>query len=71
MYRIMYLSRAVVKFSNEELEELLLKARQNNSKRNVTGLLILKGRLKTKRLNSIPLITLKTLIISTLLKFHI
>ena len=44
MYRIMYLSRAVVKFSNEELEELLLKARQNNSKRNVTGLLILKGR---------------------------
>ena len=44
MYRIMYLSRAVVRFSDEELEELLLKARQNNSKRNVTGLLILKGR---------------------------
>ncbi len=44
MYRIMYLSRAVVRFSDDELEELLLKARQNNSKRNVTGLLILKGR---------------------------
>lgn len=44
MYRIMYLSNATVRFSNEELEELLQKARENNSKKDVTGLLIMKGR---------------------------
>ena len=44
MYRIMYLSNATVRFSDEELEELLQKARENNSKKNVTGLLIMKGR---------------------------
>lgn len=44
MYRIMYLSTALVKFSDNELEELLVVARKNNSSKNVTGLLILKGR---------------------------
>lgn len=44
MYRIMYLSNATVRFLNEELEELLQKARENNSKKDVTGLLIMKGR---------------------------
>lgn len=44
MYRIMYLSTATVRFSDEELEELLTVARKNNSEKNVTGLLIMKGR---------------------------
>lgn len=44
MYRLMYISNATVRFTNEELEELLTLARKNNSKKNVTGLLILKGR---------------------------
>lgn len=44
MYRIMYLSTAVIPFSDEELEALLEVARVNNKKRGVTGLLILKGR---------------------------
>lgn len=44
MIRLMYLSNATVKFTDEDLEELLLKARQNNSKLNITGLLIMKGR---------------------------
>ncbi len=44
MYRIMYLSTATVKFSDEELEELLKVARRNNLKCGVTGLLIIKGR---------------------------
>jgi len=44
MYRIMYLSNAVVKFGDEELEELLEIARKNNGSKEVTGLLIMKGR---------------------------
>lgn len=44
MYRIMYLSNATVRFSDEDLEKLLEIARTNNSKKNVTGLLIMKGR---------------------------
>lgn len=44
MYRIMYLSTATVKFSDQELEELLEKARKNNLERGVTGLLVIKGR---------------------------
>lgn len=44
MYRIMYLSTAIVRFTDEELEELLVIARKNNSILNVTGLLIIKGR---------------------------
>lgn len=44
MYRFMYMSTATIDFSNEELEELLEKARVNNKKRNITGLLIVKGR---------------------------
>jgi len=38
------MSNATVRFTDEELEELLTIARQNNSKKNVTGLLIMKGR---------------------------
>ena len=44
MYRIMYLSTATVPFSDNELEELLEKARKNNIEKGVTGLLIIKGR---------------------------
>lgn len=44
MYRIMYLSTATVRFSDEELEQLLEVARKNNGEKNVTGLLIMKGR---------------------------
>ena len=44
MYRIMYLSNATVRFTDEDLEKLLEIARTNNSKKNVTGLLIMKGR---------------------------
>ena len=44
MYRIMYLSNATVRFTDEELEELLVIARKNNSLVGVTGLLIIKGR---------------------------
>ena len=44
MYRIMYISTAVIKFTDQELEELLDIARKNNQAKNVTGLLILKGR---------------------------
>lgn len=44
MYRIMYLSTATIKFTDQELEELLEKARKNNLERGVTGLLVIKGR---------------------------
>ena len=44
MYRLVYLSTATVRFSDEELEKLLIIARENNDPLNVTGLLILKGR---------------------------
>jgi len=44
MYRIMYLSTATVEFTDADLEELLEKARKNNIQKDVTGLLIIKGR---------------------------
>uniref|UniRef100_UPI0040484236 BLUF domain-containing protein n=1 Tax=Aliarcobacter sp. TaxID=2321116 RepID=UPI0040484236 len=44
MYRIMYISTAIVNFSDNELNELLNIARKNNSKKNLTGLLVVKGR---------------------------
>ena len=44
MYRLMYLSTATVKFTDEEYEALLDVARKNNQEKNVTGLLIIKGR---------------------------
>lgn len=44
MYRIMYMSTAVEEFTNKDLEELLEKAQINNSKVEVTGLLVVKGR---------------------------
>lgn len=44
MYRLMYLSTATVRFSDEELEELLNIARVKNKAKGVTGLLIMKGR---------------------------
>lgn len=44
MFRLMYMSTAVYDFSNQELEELLEKSRKNNKEKNVSGLLIVKGR---------------------------
>lgn len=44
MYRIMYLSTATIKFTDEDIEALLEVARKNNQEKNVTGLLIIKGR---------------------------
>lgn len=44
MYRIMYISTAIVDFTDDELNELLDVARKNNSKKNLTGLLVVKGR---------------------------
>jgi len=44
MYRLMYLSTATVKFTDDELEALLATAQVNNQKKDVTGLLIIKGR---------------------------
>lgn len=44
MYRIIYLSTSTIKFTDKELEELLDLARKNNQEKNVTGLLMLKGR---------------------------
>ena len=44
MYRLMYMSTAVKDFTDNELEELLEKSRENNSKKKVSGLLIIKGR---------------------------
>lgn len=40
LHHIIYLSRAVHPFSDEELQELLLQARQDNSSRNITGALV-------------------------------
>lgn len=45
MYRIMYMSYASKKLHDLELEEILEKSRINNHKRNVTGILIVKGAL--------------------------
>jgi len=44
MYRVMYMSSARRFISDSELEELLETSRINNKKRNLTGLLIVKGR---------------------------
>ena len=44
MYRVMYMSRATRYICDEELEELLETSRRNNKQRNLTGLLIVKGR---------------------------
>ncbi len=44
MYRLLYMSTANFDFSNQELEELLEKSRKNNKERNISGLLIVKGR---------------------------
>lgn len=44
MYRIMYMSTATRNIPDEELEELLTKARIKNKERELTGLLIVKGR---------------------------
>lgn len=44
MYRLIYLSTSTVKFSDKDLEELLENARKNNQEKNVTGLLMLKGK---------------------------
>ena len=44
MYRVMYMSVSTKDFSDEELERLLVNAEKSNKERNVTGLLIIKGR---------------------------
>lgn len=44
MYRVMYMSTATRHISDEELESILEVSRVNNKKRNLTGLLIVKGR---------------------------
>lgn len=44
MYRLMYISTATVKFTDLELETLLEGAQKKNKEKNVTGLLIIKGR---------------------------
>lgn len=44
MYRVMYMSVSTKDFSDEELERLLVNAEKSNRERNVTGLLIIKGR---------------------------
>lgn len=44
MYRIMYMSSATRTISDEELEELLRKAKIKNKQEDLTGLLIVKGR---------------------------
>ncbi|APW64898.1 hypothetical protein LPB137_03085 [Poseidonibacter parvus] len=44
MYRIMYMSTATRNILDDELEEILEKARINNHEKELTGLLIVKGR---------------------------
>ena len=44
MFRLVYMSTAVYLFSEKELEELLEKSIQNNSKLGITGLLATKGK---------------------------
>ncbi|TLP36977.1 BLUF domain-containing protein [Arcobacter arenosus] len=44
MYRILYTSSATKNLDDKELEEILEKSRINNQKKDVTGLLIVKGR---------------------------
>ena len=42
MYRLVYISSAVEPFSEQELEDLLIKNRQNNSAVGITGMLLYK-----------------------------
>ncbi|KAB7883101.1 hypothetical protein GA417_12980 [Poseidonibacter ostreae] len=44
MFRIMYMSTATRVIPDSELEELLETSRKNNKEKNLTGLLIVKGR---------------------------
>ena len=44
MYRIMYMSSAKFLFTDEDLENLLANSRISNSKLDITGLLIIKGK---------------------------
>lgn len=44
MYRIMYMSNAKFLFEDKDLEKLLMDSRINNSKLNITGLLVVKGK---------------------------
>lgn len=44
MYRLMYMSTANKDFSTKELEILLKNAKKSNEERNITGLLVVKGR---------------------------
>jgi hypothetical protein len=44
MYRVMYMSNASRVIPDSELEEILETARKNNKEKNLTGLLIVKGR---------------------------
>mgnify|MGYP001167482438 CR=1 FL=1 len=44
MYRIMYMSTTTKDFTDVELDKLLERSVKNNKARNVTGLLVVKGR---------------------------
>lgn len=44
MLRVLYTSSSTRNLEDQELEEILEKSRKNNNKRDVTGLLIVKGR---------------------------
>ncbi|GGD36742.1 hypothetical protein GCM10012288_08530 [Malaciobacter pacificus] len=44
MYRLMYMSTANKDFSTNELESLLKNAKKSNENKNITGLLVVKGR---------------------------
>ena len=44
MYRLMYMSTATIDFSDKDLEDLLEVSRKNNKEKNISGLLIVKGR---------------------------
>ena len=44
MFRLMYMSTANKDFSTNELESLLKNAKKSNENKNITGLLVVKGR---------------------------
>lgn len=44
MYRVVYMSRATRAFSDKDLEKLLESSKKSNSEKNLTGILIVKGR---------------------------
>lgn len=44
MFRVMYISTALIDFTDSELEKLLENARKNNTVNGITGLLVIKGR---------------------------